>query len=54
MKKNKTLCDFSKDEIKENLGDFILLTRQPQYICRKCARVSNTGDRLCKPVTMGK
>ncbi|MBN2614575.1 MAG: hypothetical protein JXR71_02680 [Bacteroidales bacterium] len=54
MKKNKTFCGFSKDEIKENLEDIILLVNEPRYICRKCARVSNTGDRLCKPVAMGK
>lgn len=54
MKKNKTFCEFSKDDIKGNLEELIVLTRQPQYICRKCARVSNTEDRLCKPVSMGK
>ena len=52
MKKNKTFCDLSKDEIKEKLDELILLTNQPRYICRKCARVSNTEDYLCKPTVM--
>ncbi|MBN2637500.1 MAG: hypothetical protein JXR65_00260 [Bacteroidales bacterium] len=52
MKKKKTFCDFSKDEIRENLEEIILLVNEPRYICRKCARVSNTGDHLCKPVKM--
>ncbi len=52
MKKNKTLCDLSKDDIKEQLEELIQLTRQPCYICRKCARVCHTEEHLCKPVEM--
>jgi hypothetical protein len=52
MKKKTTFCDLSKDDIKEQLDELILLTRRPRYICRKCARVSNTEDHLCKPTEM--
>lgn len=33
MKKKKTFCDLSKDDIKEKLDELILLTHQPRYIC---------------------
>ena len=52
MKKKKTFCDLSKDDIKEQLDELILLTSQPAFICRKCARVGNTEIHLCKPVKM--
>ena len=51
-KKKKELCKLDKDYIKNNLDEIISLTQNPQYICRKCARVSNDPECLCKVVRM--
>jgi len=50
MKKKKSFCDLSKDEIAEKLDEIISLVNKPKYICRKCARAANEKTHLCKPV----
>lgn len=44
-----TLCDWSKHDIEKSAHKLAALVRNPQFYCRKCARVANTPDVLCKP-----
>lgn len=46
----RTLCEWKKSEIKEFQKQLEALIVDPQFICRKCARCSNTAKVLCKPV----
>ncbi len=50
----ETLCDWSKSDIKERAAELYLLTRDPRYFCRKCARVSNDPKVLCKAFSFEK
>ncbi|HEY5895578.1 MAG TPA: hypothetical protein VIT91_20345 [Chthoniobacterales bacterium] len=43
-----TLCDWSKHDIEKSVHKLAALVRNPQFYCRKCARVANTPDVLCK------
>lgn len=46
---SKTLCDWSKRDIEDEIDKLRALTKHPTYFCRKCARVANTPKVLCKP-----
>jgi len=48
-KENKTLCKWSKDEIKDNFKELKKVVSEPRFICRKCGRVAKKEDWLCKP-----
>ena len=48
-KKQPHLCEYKKDEIKDDLKALKKLVTEPKFICRKCARAANTKDVLCKP-----
>ena len=50
----KTLCDWSKTEIKERAEELRQLTRDATFFCRKCARVSCEPRVLCKPMSFEK
>lgn len=50
----KTLCDWSKSDIKERAAELLSLTRDATYFCRKCARVANDPRVLCKPYSFQK
>ncbi len=46
----KTLCKLVKDDyLEENIKEYIELIKDAKYICKKCGRVSNDEDSLCKP-----
>lgn len=45
----KTLCDWSKGDLEKHPDKLWELVRDPQFYCRKCARVANTSKVLCKP-----
>lgn len=45
----KTLCDWSKKDLEKKAGKLLELVRDPNYYCRRCARVANTSKVLCKP-----
>jgi hypothetical protein len=51
-KDNKHLCEWNKDEIKDNLNKLNEIVRQPKYICLKCARVAEDATYLHKPVEL--
>jgi len=44
----KTLCDWSKRDIEANSGKLQQIVQDPQYFCRKCARVACQKRYLCK------
>jgi hypothetical protein len=48
----KHLCSLSKKGVQENMKKIVSLVVDPQFICLKCARVSNNSDRLCKSKSM--
>ena len=50
----KTLCDWTKSDIKEHAEELLRITREPKFFCRKCARVSNQPKALCKPMLFEK
>lgn len=54
MSKRKTLCDWHKEDIEKDLKILIGMTENPKYICRKCARVANSSESLCKAIKMKK
>lgn len=54
MSKQKTLCDWDRTDIEKNMTYILSLTSSPKYICRKCARVANDEDVLCKPLKIKK
>jgi hypothetical protein len=43
------LCDWKKDEIKNNLTELKKIVGKPKYICLKCARVAKDASYLHKP-----
>lgn len=48
-KENKRLCDWKKEDIKDNLNKLKGIVAEPQFICLKCARVAKDADYLHKP-----
>ena len=48
-----TLCKRVKDDyLKENLKEYIKMVKEPKYICKKCGRVAEKEEMLCKPKKM--
>jgi len=47
--KFKTLCEWNKSDIKENKDIIIALAKAPIFYCKKCIRISNNENYLCKP-----
>jgi len=45
----KTLCDWSKADIKDHWEKLIPLISHPHFYCRKCARSASNNKVLCKP-----
>jgi hypothetical protein len=46
--KTKKLCDWNKLDIKENKSLFVSLVKNPDIYCKKCARVTNDANYICK------
>ncbi len=49
MTKDKTLCKWDKDEIKDNMKTLKKLVSEARFICRKCGRAARKEESLCKP-----
>ena len=47
--KKRTLCEYKKDEIKDELDELKKIVVPAKYICKKCARVASDEEYLCKP-----
>jgi hypothetical protein len=45
----KTLCDWSKRDIRKHADKLLELVDPPRFFCRRCARVANIAKVLCKP-----
>ncbi len=48
---SKTLCDLKKT-LKRDLSAYVKLVREPTHVCRKCGRVANSKNLLCKPTKL--
>ena len=46
----KKMCELKKEQIEANLNKILVRVKQPDHICKKCARSANTKEILCKPV----
>ena len=49
LSKTKSLCDWSKADIKSDAARLAELAHHATYHCIKCARVANDKQVLCKP-----
>ena len=50
---SKRLCKLVSDGIlKDDLKAYKKLVNKPKYVCKKCGRVANDEDSLCKPKKM--
>ncbi len=50
---DKKLCKLAKD-VEEYMEDYFSLMDKPRFLCRKCGRVANDKQNLCKPEKMDK
>ncbi len=48
----RTLCEWKKGEIIDDIDDLEKIVRDPRYVCRKCARAAHKDKYLCKPMTL--
>ncbi len=46
------MCHLKKSTLKDHFEEIVNLVAKPKYICKKCFRVSNDKDLLCKPKKM--
>jgi hypothetical protein len=49
MSKYKTLCELDKKDIEKRIDEISKIIKNPNFICRKCARAANEKEFLCKP-----
>lgn len=46
---SKKMCKLTKDELeKEALRDYVKLIKPAKFVCKKCGRVANSEELLCK------
>lgn len=48
-KDTKSLCKWSKDDIKDDLKQLKKIVSEPAFVCLKCARAAKKEEYLCKP-----
>lgn len=48
-KDKKTICEWDKDKIKDDIDKLKAIVTPPKFICRKCGRVAKESEYLCKP-----
>ncbi len=53
-KKNKHLCQWKKDERKQDLEGYRAIVKKPKLLCEDCGRVAVKKKWLCKPMSLGK
>jgi len=48
MKKIKKLCGIKKSEFEDHKDEITKIVKTPNFICKKCLRVSIDKKHLCK------
>jgi hypothetical protein len=54
MGMGKTLCEWKKGEILEEVEKLAEIVRDSRFVCRKCARSAHEDKHLCKPLAIPK
>lgn len=54
MSKKKKLCDLDKKLIEKKIDSLVKYVNDPNFVCRKCLRVANEYNFLCKAVLLKK
>ena len=54
MNRKSQLCDWERCDIEKDIATLVSLIHNPKYVCKKCARVSNTESVLCKSLRIKK
>lgn len=49
----KTLCDWSKRDLREHFDLLQAMVENPRYACLKCGRAAHASKSLCKPKRLG-
>lgn len=45
----KTLCDWTRKDIKKHFEEMCEIVSEPRYVCRECARCARLPQFLCEP-----
>ena len=48
------LCKIAKDDLDKDLKAYIKMVTPGKYLCKKCGRVANDEDYLCKAIKLNK
>ena len=48
-KLDKTLCEWTRTELREHLPQLRVIVAQPKFVCTKCGRAAGDKAYLCKP-----
>lgn len=46
---SKKLCDWGSSSIDKKRDKLVKIIGDPEYVCKKCARVAEEKRHLCKP-----
>jgi hypothetical protein len=52
MGSTKALCDWDKEQLLTEFAKFRAIVIEPRYLCRKCGRVANEKEWLCRPLSL--
>lgn len=52
MGKKQTLCKWDKDKIEKDLKKLRKIVCEPQFVCKRCARVAVSSNNLCKAINL--
>jgi len=52
--KKKSLCKWSKDDVKDNWSEMYDLVGKSKFMCERCLRSARLKGNLCKPEKLPK
>ncbi len=52
--KKKSLCKWTREDLKENWPEMFTLVGKPKFICERCLRSARLKGNLCKPEKLPK
>jgi hypothetical protein len=52
--KKKSMCKWSKEELRKNFDEMYDIVGKPKYICGRCARATRLKGTVCKPEKLKK